>query len=283
MRKWYGIIGDPIEHTLSPMMHEHWFKKAGLSSLYLAFHVNRSQLARAVEGMKVLGIGGFNVTVPHKSAIIPFLDEIDDEARMIGAVNTVVHANGRLIGYNTDGTGFLRSLVTRYPKLAERKPSVLLLGAGGAARAVALTLAKYMALRIDIANRTLEKAIRLSGACRAFCPSEGLDLSEVSGLLYKYDIVINATSTGLYPDLDSSPVRIENTRKETLFADIIYKPCRTAFLRQAEKKGNPIINGLPMLIEQGALAFEKWTGLKPDTGEMENLLQLTLKRKSDGC
>ncbi|RYM05285.1 shikimate dehydrogenase [Sporolactobacillus sp. THM7-7] len=279
MVKWYGVIGDPIEHTLSPAMHEFWFQKASLASRYLAFRVDKKDLAEAVRGMKALGVGGFNVTVPHKTAIIPFLDEVSEDARLIGAVNTVVHAEGRLIGYNTDGAGFLKSLKAHFPASVGRKPYVLIIGAGGAAKAVALTLAKYAASHVDIANRTLARAEQLSVSCQSFCPSQVMSLAESVGRMGQYDLVINATSIGLYPDVHASPLQISRTKESALFADLIYRPEHTAFLRQAEKKGNRTLNGLPMLVYQGALAFEKWTGRLPDIPEMEKYLQSLLRQK----
>lgn len=273
MRKWYGVIGDPIEQSLSPLMQEFWFGRAGLDAHYEAFHVTKDNLARAVAGLKALGAGGFNVTVPHKSAIIPFLDETDKDARIIGAVNTVVRADGRLIGYNTDGIGFLKSVETRFPQLCTGKPSALILGAGGAAKAVAVTLAKDMAGRVDVCNRTLAKAAVLSETCGKFCLSEAFGPSEAEKRLRRYDMVINCTSVGLNPDTDAPVIDIGAAKRDTLFADLIYKPFRTALLRRAERMGNPVLNGLPMLICQGAYAFKKWTGFMPDVPGAEKLLQ----------
>lgn len=273
MKKWYGVIGDPIGHTLSPIMHEFWFSKTGLKAHYQAFQVTKENLARAVDGLKALGINGFNVTIPHKSAIIPLLDETDRDALTIGAVNTVVQAGGRLIGYNTDGIGFLKSVETRFPELCAGKPSVLVLGAGGAAKAVALTLAQYMAGRVDVCNRTFDRALRLSKSCGRFCSSEGLELSEAEERIGSYDIVINCTSIGLFPGTDIPLIDVKGAGRNTLFADLIYRPYRTAFLRQAEGMGNPVLNGLPMLVCQGAFAFQKWTGIMPDVPDAEKLLQ----------
>lgn len=277
--EWYGVMGDPIAHSLSPQMHRYWFEKYGRSAHYLAFHVTREHLGQAVEGLKVLGAGGFNVTVPHKSSVMPFLDAIDEDAALIGAVNTVVRADDdRLIGYNTDGIGFLQSLRKHVPSADMRGRPLLVLGAGGAAKAVALTLAKYLAGRVDIANRTLAKAAALAAACRRFCPSEAMSLADAARRLERYDLVVNATSIGLYPDLSAAPIHLQSAKKGTLFADLIYRPARTAFLREAESCGNPVMNGLPMLIEQGAAAFEKWTGIRPETAGMEERLRALLKK-----
>lgn len=273
MRKWYGVIGDPIGHSLSPVMHEFWFSRSGIDARYEAFYVTKENLVKAVDGLRALGASGFNVTVPHKSAVIPLLDETDKDARIIGAVNTVVHSGGRLIGYNTDGIGFLKSIETRFPEICAGKPSVLVLGAGGAAKAVALTLAKYMAGRLDVCNRTLKKAEALSETCREFCPSEACELSGADEQLSRYDIVINCTSVGLQADTDGQVVDAAGARRGTLFADLIYRPSRTPFLRQAESLGNPVLNGLPMLVYQGAYAFKKWTGIMPNVSEGEKLLQ----------
>ncbi|WKB36883.1 shikimate dehydrogenase [Terrilactibacillus sp. S3-3] len=273
MGKLFGVIGDPIGHTLSPALHEFWYKKDKLSHHYQAFHVLPETLPQAVSGMKALGISGFNVTIPHKMAIIPLLDDIDEEARMLGAVNTVVNDGGRFIGYNTDGLGFLKSLQTRFSQFRKGEPYVLVIGAGGAAKAVALTVAKYLAGGLDVANRTDEKALRLSAACSRYCPSKVIPFAKVQNAVPDYDLVIQATSIGLYPNIEESPLTIHGGKLGTVFADLIYRPFQTRFLSQAKRLGHPTMGGLPMLIYQGALAYQKWLGYFPDLEGTEMFLK----------
>lgn len=273
MGKLFGVIGDPIGHTLSPALHEFWYKQDKLPHHYQAFHVLPAALPQAVAGMKALGISGLNVTIPHKTAIMPLLDDIDEDARLLGAVNTVVNDGGRLIGYNTDGLGFLKSLQARFPRFRKGEPRVLVIGAGGAAKAVALTVAKYLASGLDIANRTEEKASRLSAACGRYCRSEAIPFAAVQNAVGDYDLVIQATSIGLYPDVDQSPLTITEGKNGAVFADLIYRPFQTCFLRQAKSLGHATINGLPMLIYQGALAYQKWLGYFPDLEGTETFLK----------
>lgn len=272
MEKRYGLIGEPIEHSLSPAMHNFWFKESGVSGDYKAYSVPMQELAETVERLKAIGIHGFNVTFPHKTAIMPLLDEVSTLAETIGAVNTVVQSNGRLIGYNTDGLGFLEGLKAHFPMLATQKPSVLIIGAGGAARSVALVLAQAIGSRIDICNRTFERALILSESCKKFCTSQALDFAQAEKQIDQYQIIINTTSLGLYPETDHPVIKIDGAASNTLFVDLIYHPNRTAFLKDAERLGYRVMNGLPMLVCQGALAFQKWTGVYPDTKKMEDYL-----------
>ncbi|MBM7645829.1 shikimate dehydrogenase [Scopulibacillus daqui] len=278
MSELYAVIGDPIGHSLSPAMHQFWYKNNHMACHYHAFKVSADDLADAVKGLKAIGIKGFNVTIPHKINIMPLLDHIDEEAKMLGAVNTVVNRGGELYGYNTDGLGFLLSLEKEVPEILKQNPKVLIIGAGGAARAVGLTLAKHAELKqLDISNRTIDKAKRLSSECEPLTKTRALSLEEAKGRLPDYDLIINGTSLGMAPHTDQTPIAIMPSERRQVFVDLIYRPLKTAWLRQAEAEGHTVLNGLPMLIYQGALAFNHWFGFMPDTKGMQMFLERKLE------
>jgi shikimate dehydrogenase len=272
MKKLFAVLGDPIGHSMSPVMLNDLFSFYNIDAVYLPFHVKAENLHDAVKGLKAIGVGGFNVTVPHKSKIIPYLDGIDELAADIGAVNTVVNENGQLIGYNTDGPGFLQALNAYFPKIAGQK--VLIIGAGGAARAIYFTLAQENPLVLNIANRTLEKAWELIKDCPYSVSSSALSFEEASQSLGDYDLVIQTTLIGMSPKIDEQPVSLKYIRKQTFFCDIIYNPLETELLKEARLNGASIQNGIDMFVYQGALAFEKWTRIFPDVERMrDNVLK----------
>lgn len=272
MKKLYAVLGDPIAHSMSPLMHNDLFSYYDIEATYLPFQVKSDQLENAVKGLKAIGAGGFNVTVPHKSAIIPFLDRVDDLAMSIGAVNTVVNEDGKLIGYNTDGLGFLRGLESYLPELKEQR--ILIIGAGGAARAIYFTLAKNGPQAINIGNRTLETAINLVEECPYTTASRAISLAEANEQLLEYDLIIQTTVIGMYPKVSEQPINLFNIKQNALVCDIIYNPLYTQFLQEAKQRGGRIQNGIDMFVYQGALAFEKWTGIFPDVQRMkENVLK----------
>ena len=260
-----GIIGDPVEHTMSPAMHNAAFAKLGLDFWYVPFRVKPEDLAQAVAGMKALNIRGLNVTIPHKVAIIPFLDELDPLAEKIGAVNTVVNDNGVLQGYNTDAAGFLDALIQK--GVEPKGKGVVVLGAGGAARAVSFVLAERGA-HLIILNRRLELdwAAELAGQlAQTFGREvEALELTErnLARALEEAYILVNATSVGMSPNIDETLVTSDVLRPSLVVFDVVYNPVKTKLLRQAEQIGAQTISGLEMLVWQGALAFELWTGAK---------------------
>ncbi len=272
VKKLFAVLGNPIGHSMSPVMLNDLFSYYNIDAVYLPFQVEDADLHDAVKGLKTLGVGGFNVTVPHKSNIIPFLDGIDELAANIGAVNTVVNENGQLIGYNTDGPGFLKGLNAFLPKIADQK--VLMIGAGGAARAIYFTLAKENPTVLNIANRTVERAQELINDCPYSVSSSAISFDEVSQSIGEYDLIIQTTLIGMSPKIGVKPVELINIRKETFFCDIIYNPLETQFLQEARIHGANIQNGLDMFVYQGALAFEKWTGIFPDVERMrDNVLK----------
>lgn len=272
MKKLFAVLGDPIGHSMSPQMHNDLFSFYNINASYLPFQVKSDRLEDAVKGLKALGAGGFNVTVPHKSAIIPYLDEVDELAMNIGAVNTVVNENGKLIGYNTDGPGFFKGLEGYMPSLSGKR--VLIIGAGGAARAIFFTLAKNGPLSIDIANRTINTAEKLIEECPFSLSSKAVSLDTAKELMGGYDLIIQTTMIGMHPKVSEQPVKFTKLKEQALVCDIIYNPLHTQFLLEAKQKGALIQNGIDMFVYQGALAFEKWTGIFPDVQRMrENVLK----------
>lgn len=263
MKKWYAVIGDPISHSLSPFMHDHWFGKHGIDASYIPIHVEPKQLEEALRSMKGLGISGFNITLPHKQAAIPLLDGLDETASHMQAVNTVVAKNGRFIGSNTDGDGFVRSLLS-YP--VKKEGALLLVGAGGAARGIAFALERAGFTDITITNRTFRRAQELAEETG----SKALVLAEAEERLSDFDTIIQTTSVGLTEE--ALPLSLTHVGSGTVVADIIYNPLETPFLKEAKAKGCLTLNGVGMFVNQGAIAFEKWTGIRPDTEEMIQLI-----------
>ncbi|HEU5139048.1 MAG TPA: shikimate dehydrogenase [Bacillales bacterium] len=274
MGKLFALIGHPVGHSLSAIMHNEEFQALGLPHRYECFDVDPANLGKAIDGIRALGIAGFNVTVPHKVKVMQYLDEIDEEARQIGAVNTVVNQSGYLIGMNTDGKGFLHSLrdVTGEALSSSR---VLMVGAGGAARGVAVTLDRYGVKQLDIANRTLEKAESLIEDGIRKSMAQVITLEEAESGLPEYDVIINTTPVGMSPNTDELPMGLNGVKPGTVLADLIYNPLQTKWLKIGEGLGATTMNGIGMFVGQGALAFEKWTGQNPDR---ERMRQTVLRR-----
>jgi shikimate dehydrogenase len=274
MKKLFAVLGDPISHSMSPAMHNDWLQSNEIDGHYHPLHVKRDDLETAIKGLKAIGIAGFNVTIPHKETIIPFLDKLDPLAQAIGAVNTVVNENGELVGYNTDGSGFLKGLLAKISTISDK--NVLIIGAGGAARALYFTLASAGVKRIDICNRTVNKAEAIKNECPYAVQSIVLGKEEAENNLAHYHIIIQTTPIGMLPDIESLPLSLHNLIADTFVSDIIYNPLETKFLREAKGKGAKTQNGLEMFINQGALAFEKWTGVFPDTERVKTMVRTQL-------
>jgi shikimate dehydrogenase len=265
-----GIIGNPVEHSLSPAMHNAAYEQLGLNFAYLAFRV--TDVEGAIRAVRALDIRGLSVTVPHKVAVIPFLDEIDPVAKSIGAVNTVVNDGGRLKGYNTDWTGFVRSLEAHVPAAGRR---VALLGAGGAARAIAFGL-KAKGATLTILNRAEELALARDLAAEIGCPFGDLSKLDAVGAA---DIVVNATSVGMAPLQEKVPVDPSALRREQVVVDIVYNPMETRFLREAAARGCRTVPGYEMLLLQGVTQFELWTGTAAPVDLMRSVLKERLSAK----
>lgn len=271
MKKLFAVIGDPIAHSMSPAMHNDLFQAYGIDAHYQPMHVKRDSLKEAVIGLKAIGVAGFNVTVPHKETIIPLLDKLDPLAEAIGAVNTVVNEEGKFVGYNTDGSGYLLGLLTQFPTIKEK--NILIIGAGGAARAIYFTLAQTGVKQLDICNRTAQKAEVLINDCPFHVPSVVIGKEEAEENLADYQLLIQTTPIGMAPNIESIPFSLHNLKTDALVSDIIYNPLETKILREARNKGAKIQNGLDMFVYQGALAFEKWTGIFPNIERMKNIVR----------
>jgi shikimate dehydrogenase len=270
------VIGDPIEHSLSPVMHNEAFKQAGIQGSYEKKKVTSGDLPSFLQYLKESDYAGCNVTIPHKVAIIPFLDVIDPEAEKIGAVNTVVNNNGKLIGYNTDGIGFLLGLKEKISKPIGEM-NILLIGAGGAARSIAYALLKENPEKLFIANRSAERLNLLVKDLNKICV-EPLSLKKAESELSSFDVLINTTNAGMYPNIDTEPIQLTQLKNDAVVCDIVYNPLKTNWLQTAENKGAIIDNGVSMLVMQGAMAFEKWTGTFPDTNKMKKAVIDQLRR-----
>jgi shikimate dehydrogenase len=256
-----GVIGDPIEHSLSPIMHNAAFQALDLDYVYLAFKVKPSCVADAVNGIRALNVRGLNVTMPHKKTEMATLDRIDLSAQIIDSVNTILNKENLLFGFNTDGIGAVRALKENGVALKGRK--VLLLGAGGAARAIAYSLAKE-ADELAVLNRTVKDAQALARlvekATNKRIVAASLEPEDIDVNLQDSDILINATSVGMKPHPEQTPVPIELLRSNLSVMDIVYNPLETKLARDAKALGAKVVSGVEMLIYQGAASFEIWTG-----------------------
>ncbi|PZE22760.1 shikimate dehydrogenase [Paenibacillus xerothermodurans] len=267
----FGVFGDPIRHSKSPIMLNRAFEVAGINAAYAAFHIQPGKLKAAVDAVRALHFRGVNVTIPHKVEVMDYLDEIDEGARAIGAVNTIVNENGRLIGHNTDGIGYVRSLKEETGiELGGKK--VLMIGAGGAARGVGYALAKEGVAHIYFANRTREKAEELAQTMAGFTGATGLGLTDVAEVAAEAALIVNNTSLGMHPNVGEVPMDTSLVRDTMVISDLIYNPLVTRFLRESEARGATIHSGLGMFIYQGAYAFEYWTGAPAPTAAMRDVV-----------
>lgn len=272
-----GIIGNPVEHSLSPLMHNAAFKYLGLDYIYVPFLVAEDALEDAIMGSKSLNIKGLNVTIPHKTEVIRYLDSVDKIAELIGAVNTIKFDGNQAKGFNTDGIGAVKA-IEEVSGVKNKK--VIILGAGGAARAIAFQILLEGAGSIVIANRTPENALNLQ---KDIIEKLNLDVKTVDfgkGLeseLLNADILINTTPIGMYPHTDDEPpVRSQMMHENLIVNDIVYNPLKTGLLREAEKCGAKTVSGIKMLIYQGVEAFKIWTGIYPPVSIFENALVMNM-------
>lgn len=272
MEKHFAVIGHPIAHSLSPQMHEAGYKALGLKADYRRFDVHPDQLGNAVLGLKALGFAGWNVTLPHKEAIIPFLDDLSLEAQRIGAVNTVKREGDRLIGHNTDGGGFVRAVEGLLEGFRGKR--AVILGAGGAARGIAFALAEE-GMRLEIRNRTPAKAKKLAEDLADLAAEVSWGGLEEGAWLKEVDLVVQTTSVGLHHE--AYPLSLRGIAKETLVVDIIFNPWETFFLKEAKELGCRTLNGLDMLLYQGALAWEFWFGKEAPVEVMREALVSALR------
>jgi shikimate dehydrogenase len=267
-----GLLGCPVSHSKSPEMINEACQRLDVPAVYLAYQVEPELLEKTIAGLRALGFMGFNVTIPHKIAIIPYLDEIDHTAREIGAVNTVVHQDGRLIGYNTDGIGYLRSLQEEQ-KIVMEEQTVTILGAGGAARAVSIILAKAGVKEIIIANRTVEKAEELAQVARQWTEVSAVPISDSKANIARSTLLINTTSVGMIPHVEETPIPVDYLHPKLIVSDLVYRPRETKFLEAAQQIGAKTHNGLGMLLHQAAVAVELWFDRPAPIAQMRAILE----------
>ncbi len=252
-----AVLGDPVSHSLGPVMHNTAFAETGFNGVYLAFRVK--DVGNAIIGIKALGIKGASITIPHKISVMDFLDELDDTAKKIGAVNTLVNRNGVLTGYNSDGIGAVKALSE---KTAIKDKNVVVLGAGGAARAIGFGILAEGA-KVTVINRTPANGEKLAKVLEAdFQPMSALNKIECH-------ILINTTPVGMLPDINAMPVRKQDLDPSMVVMDIVYNPLKTRLLKTAENIGCRIVDGAGMFVYQGAFQFELWTGIKAPVGAMK--------------
>ena len=279
--KMYAVIGDPIAQSLSPQLHNGLFEANGIDALYLPIEVKSEDLEKLVQGFRLMNFGGFNITKPHKLDIMKYLDELDPLAQKIGAVNTVVYRDKKMIGYNTDGFGFIKSIEKKLGKKVKEELTILILGCGGAVKSVAMALADWGIKKVIIANRTLSKADELIEQINENWPGKAqaisMEESELKKVLPNADLIVNGTSLGMNDAPERTPIAKELLRKDVFVYDMIYSPPMTQLLKDAKAVGAQTENGLEMLLYQGLLAFELWTGIFPDPEIGKKLLEEGLK------
>ncbi|PWB85673.1 shikimate dehydrogenase [Methanobrevibacter woesei] len=270
-----GLIGEPVEHSFSPPMHNEAFKTLGLDYVYVPFNVSPDNLKSAIEGANSLNIQGLNVTIPHKINVIKYLKELDPIAELIGAVNTIDFKN--LKGYNTDGIGCIRA-IEEVTKIKDK--NIVVAGAGGAARAIVFYLAKYGAEEVNILNRNLKKAENLASdllASNLISNVNSSDISEISKFISDADILIDTTPIGMHPNVSDEPiVKAADIHEELVVNDIVYNPNETVLLKEAIKANAKVVYGIKMLLYQGAESFKIWTGREAPIDVMEAKLKETL-------
>lgn len=279
-----GVIGWPVEHSLSPAMHNAALRHMGLNWVYLAFAVPPERVAEAVAAVRGLGLVGLNVTIPHKQAAAEHLDELDDAARALEAVNTIVRRENRLVGYNTDAQGFLRALEEQGHTVAGRR--VAIIGAGGAARSVAWAVARAGAAGLTILNRTSQRAeavcaLAASAAAGLFVTQAPLSGPVAEQAVWEAEVVVNCTPVGMHPRVEEGPVIPgEWLHEGQVVVDLIYNPRESTLLRAARAQGAQVVDGTGMLVHQGAIALQHWSGREPPVEVMRTALLQALEARN---
>ena len=267
-----GLIGHPVEHSFSPPMHNAAFKALNMDWAYVAFDVNPSKLNSAIEGARSLGIKGFNVTIPHKIEVMKYLDEIDEVAGLIGAVNTIDFKNMK--GYNTDGIGAVKA-IEEVTSIKNRK--VVVAGAGGASRAISFYIAKYGAESVTILNRNVEKAQSLADDISLIDEVKADSIKNIKGHVADADILIDTTPVGMHPNVsDDAIISAEDMHEDLVVFDAVYNPNETSLIKEAIKANARPVYGIKMLLYQGVESFKIWTGQNPPVDVMEDALKKTL-------
>jgi shikimate dehydrogenase len=268
-----ALLGDPVAHSLSPAMHNPAFEHYGLDFAYVPLRVPAEGLKTALDALRVFNFRGANVTLPHKQAVIPYLDGLTESARIIGAVNTILNEGGKLIGTTTDPEGFLECYREKGHSFIGQ--SVAILGNGGSARTVAYSLLMHdRPSQVILVGRDLKKSqqlaseiaerLNLNGGSGALPAPEAITLTDYASVRKEIQVVVNTTPVGMHPNIDASPLGPEDLMDGQVIYDIVYAPERTRLIRDAEAKGLKTVGGLGMLVHQGRASFEFWTGIKPD-------------------
>ena len=269
------LIGHPVEHSLSPNIHNYLLNKHSINSKYVCFDVEKNNIDKAMQGIKALGIKGANITIPHKVEVMTFLDEVDKNAKLIGSVNTIKNNNGKLIGYNTDGIGFVKSILDKGYELKNKK--VLIIGAGGACRSIAVELADKGVKSIDIRNRSIKNAstivetINNNFKAKASCSIKKVEKFDLENI----DVLINTTPIGMDKDKESCPIDEKiQIAKDILVCDIVYNPHETKLISWAKSNNLNIVYGIDMLINQAIHGFYIWTGINiSEKDDIEKILK----------
>jgi shikimate dehydrogenase len=268
-----AVIGDPVEHSLSPTIQNAAFNSLGLDFVYTAFAVKTSNVANALAGIQALGFLGINVTMPHKEAVIAHLDWVDDVAKKLNSVNTIHCKGGKMLGYSTDGVGALMALKENGSDPYGKR--VLMLGAGGAARAIAYALVQEVD-ELVVLNRTVSEAVKLADTLKCICNKNvivgSLSLEAIEENIGSVDVLLNTTSVGMKPNVNQSLVASNILRSDLTVMDLVYNPVETLLVKDAKAVGARVISGVEMLIYQGAASFEIWTGCKAPVQVMRKVV-----------
>ncbi len=279
--KVYSVIGHPVSQSFSPKIHNYLFEKYDIDAVYVSYDVDVDYLKEGIEGIRHLGIMGTNVTIPHKIEVMKYLDVIDEKAKLFGAVNTIKNIDGKLYGYNTDGTGLTKSLKDASGETMEGK-RVLIIGAGGACRSIAIQLAIENVASIEIVNRSIQKAqsivdtINDNFTTKAIATSKIITQKDIDNI----DILINTTPIGM--GTEESPIDVSLIPpKNMIIADAVYKPHKTAFIKWGLKNNLKVAYGIQMLINQGVHSFSIWTGITPTLEDTENILKIFLDQNEN--
>ncbi|HLR72753.1 MAG TPA: shikimate dehydrogenase [Pseudogracilibacillus sp.] len=271
----FGLIGYPVQHSLSPWIHKQFLQRTNQEGTYKLFEIHPESFKEEVQLLRNESLNGFNVTVPYKEKIIPFLDEIDPYAKKIGAVNTVLCKNNKWIGYNTDGIGYVRALESKFPALVkDKEKNILLLGAGGAAKGIFHALIDKGYQHIHMANRTVAKAEELT---KEITTSTAISIETASNHIMEYDMIIHTSSVGMKPNVDEVIISFTQLKQDAIVSDIVYQPLMTKLLQNAKQVGANIHFGHTMLLYQALYAFEIWTNLSPSMEQLDKELQQVLE------